>query len=154
HVAELMAEDLLHPCQGLALQGDPAPRQIGLASLGEAASAAALPSDGSTVTAQLAATLRLLRQTVTDELNRAVPSATEKLAAPNRALAHEIVTRVFHACIRGDLLKRTLHPSIYRRYSLGCCLLDRDLSGMPAEFVHALGRYGRAMMRPPAAAAV
>jgi Animal haem peroxidase len=63
--------------------------------------------------------------------------------------ARLICTETYHGLITNDLLRRLLHPLVYRRYvSANPAFVDqRPLDSIPIEFVVAL-RFGHAMVRP------
>jgi hypothetical protein len=61
--------------------------------------------------------------------------------------ARAIVTLIYRTIIREDLLRRILHPDVYRAYRDDASLQLDERTTVPLEFSHGAFRFGHAMVR-------
>lgn len=72
------------------------------------------------------------------------------LAYRHYLCARLVVTMIYRNIIKRDVLKRILHPDVYRAYDSGFLLepeIDKDESAIALEFSYAAFRFGHSMIR-------
>ena len=113
-------------------------------------------NDDHAIMSQLTALFALLHNGLVDMVRRGEPSTgpNANLGASYRRFlcARDALTLIYHNVIRKDLMRRTMHPSIYSAYSGPIPnFIDRreqDSWQVPLEFSHGAFRFGHAMVRP------
>jgi hypothetical protein len=113
-------------------------------------------NDDHAIMSQLTALFALLHNGLVDMVRRGEPSTgpNANLGASYRRFlcARDALTVIYHNVIRKDLMRRTMHPSIYSAYSDPIPnFIDRreqDSWQVPLEFSHGAFRFGHAMVRP------
>jgi hypothetical protein len=113
-------------------------------------------NDDHAIMSQLTALFALLHNGLVDMVRRGEPSTgpNANLGASYRRFlcARDALTLIYHNVIRKDLMRRTMHPSIYSAYSDTIPnFIDRreqDSWQVPLEFSHGAFRFGHAMVRP------
>jgi hypothetical protein len=113
-------------------------------------------NDDHAIMSQLTALFALLHNGLVDMVRCGEPSTgpNANLGASYRRFlcARDALTLIYHNVIRKDLMRRTMHPSIYSAYSDTIPnFIDRreqDSWQVPLEFSHGAFRFGHAMVRP------
>ena len=111
-------------------------------------------NDNNVIVSQMTVLFSLLHNAIVDGLHEKTPSRKHNQIWPGYYVdlfnsAKLICTETYHSIVRNDLLRKLLHPAVYRHYSGAAPrFVDRQsLDSIPMEFVVAL-RFGHGMVRP------